>query len=399
MMRILPLFLLFILFTIVSCEKEKSLEDSDAQQAEGSLQSDATGECLPKTLQGAYIAGVSLNNANFIEVDVDVLSKGPYNISTDTTNGYYFTASGEFSSTGINTIKLVGKGKPLAEGPDIFIVSFDSTYCDIEVTVLPSTASGPASFTLQKTGTDCMDASINGDYTKGIALNSSNNVDIKVNVTTIGSYSISTTATNGMTFAKSGAFAATGVQTVTLTGSGTPVNAGAVAIPVTAGTSNCNFTIDVKATATNPPPPAGTYFWKLNNGTELYQGGIVPGQAKLETTTIQGFTFDAFIFEGSTNSPDTAIVLGIGDISGGIKANETYSSISAGTTNSAAIYFTYGGVDFSADPATAGSNVTVKVISHNTTTKVISGSFSGTLKSAAGESMIITNGQFNVNYQ
>jgi hypothetical protein len=69
------------------------------------------------------------------------------------------------------------------------------------------------------------------------------------------------------------------------------------------------------------------------------------------------------------------------------------------TTNSAAFYFTYGGVDFSADPATAGSNVTVKVISHNTTTKVISGSFSGTLKSAAGESMIITNGQFNVNYQ
>jgi hypothetical protein len=64
-----------------------------------------------------------------------------------------------------------------------------------------------------------MDASVSGDYTKGVVLNSTNKVTVKVNVTTIGSYSISTTATNGMTFSASGAFSTTGVQTVTLTGS------------------------------------------------------------------------------------------------------------------------------------------------------------------------------------
>jgi len=76
-------------------------------------------------------------------------------------------------------------------------------------------------------------------------LTASNKVTLQVNVTGIGSYSITTTAVNGITFTGSGSFTATGAQTVVLTGSGTPTATGLVTIPVTAGSSNCSFTLTV----------------------------------------------------------------------------------------------------------------------------------------------------------
>ena len=71
----------------------------------------------------------------------------------------------------------------------------------------------------------------------GTALGASNTVVLNVNITTAGSYNITTTAVNGMTFTWSGTLAL-GNQTITLTGSGTPTTAGANVIAVTAGSSN-----------------------------------------------------------------------------------------------------------------------------------------------------------------
>src|ERR671912_631751 len=123
----LSIALILVLVVAISCEKERSLENSKATNASsGSLQTSA-GECLPKLVEGAYVEGVALNTANSIEVDVDVDKAGAYFITTDTLNGYYFSASGEFTSTGINTVQLTGKGKPLGDGGDIFTVSHDST--------------------------------------------------------------------------------------------------------------------------------------------------------------------------------------------------------------------------------------------------------------------------------
>ncbi len=47
-----------VLFFLISCQKEKSLES--AATARGSLQADATGDCLPKTVAGNYLAGKAL---------------------------------------------------------------------------------------------------------------------------------------------------------------------------------------------------------------------------------------------------------------------------------------------------------------------------------------------------
>jgi uncharacterized protein (TIGR02145 family) len=62
---------------------------------------------------------------------------------------------------------------------------------------------------------------------------------ITATVTTVGTYSISTTA-NGVTFAGSGTFAGTGAQNIVLTASGTPTAAGSNTFTLNT-TPNCGF--------------------------------------------------------------------------------------------------------------------------------------------------------------
>jgi hypothetical protein len=397
MKHILSLSLLTLMIIGYSCKKEYSQEEGSGNKSEGSLLSEITGECLPKTVTGAYIAGTTLDASNYIEVDVDVTKEGSYTIITDTINGYYFTASGDFTNTGINTVKLFGKGKPLAEGSDFFMVSYDSTSCEVEIEVLPSSASGPASFTLETSGTDCMDAVVSGTYIKGTVLNSTNKVTIDVNVTAIGTYSITTTTVNGIKFSGVGAFTTIGAQTITLAGSGTPLNVETSDIPVTVGASSCSFSVDIEDGGTNPPPTNSSIFWKFTYGSQSYQGSIDPSSAQLTTIPIQGFTITSFTFSGSLSTADTAITIILGDIAGGINNNETYSVTASTSANNVGAALTYGGTIYEANPQISGSSFTLKITNHNSSTKTITGTFSGTLKSGS-QSLTITNGQFSVQY-
>ena len=247
-----------LLVFIISCQKELSLENP--APAQGSLQTESTGECLPKTVAGTYKTGSALGDTNFIEVEILVTTPGSYTVQTDLVNGYSFKGTGSITTSGIHNIKLKGTGTPIADGTEEFTVTFDSTTCIIPITVLPGSSSGgPAVFTLsQGTGGICMDASVSGSYVKNVALTSTNQVSIKLNVTTAGTYSISTNSVNGYSFSGSGTVGATGTQTVILTGSGTPTNEGTNTFTVTAGTSTCTFTVTVTPTGTNPPP--GDYF-------------------------------------------------------------------------------------------------------------------------------------------
>jgi hypothetical protein len=292
--------LIFSLFFINSCKKEKSLEGFGVP-AKGSLQSDTNGDCLPKTVSGVYEAGKGLTNAAFMKVDVNVTAVGTYTITTDTVNGYFFKGSGFFTATGVNTVQLSGIGIPITAGINNFTVTFDGTTCLIPVTVLPAGAGGPAVFTLQGAGGVCTTPIIAGSYILGTALNSSNTVKITANVTTIGTYSITTTVANGMTFSASSVFAATGPQTITLVGSGTPVAATATTVTVAAGSGgSCTFVINITSAAvfTFDCPSA------IDNGT--YEAGValtpantididvnvtVAGSYSITTTAVNGITF------------------------------------------------------------------------------------------------------------
>lgn len=259
-----------VLFFIVACQKETSFE-TGGNPADATLQSDISGDCLPKNVAGVYEAGTALNATNFIEVDMDVAGTGDYTVYTDTVNGVYFRVQGTFTAIGYQTLKLLGFGTPAIDGSFNFRVRFQDQECVIPVDFLPDGAGGPAVFTLTGTGSpaSCSGATPNGQYIIGSPLTSANTVPLTVNVTQIGTYSITTTAVNGMTFTKSGVFLTTGSQTVTLVGSGTPTGTpGAVTVPVTAGASTCNFTVTTVAGATYTFDCAGATV----NGT--YEEGV-----------------------------------------------------------------------------------------------------------------------------
>src|SRR5215510_4845938 len=111
------LLLLFLsgLVLMNGCQKEYSFENG-AGASEGTLQDDGSGDCLPKSVAGAYVAGTPLNATNYIEVQVDVTKAGNYTIYTDTVNGMYFRGVGVFSSTGLVTVQLKGYGSPTTPG-------------------------------------------------------------------------------------------------------------------------------------------------------------------------------------------------------------------------------------------------------------------------------------------
>ncbi|MEP6700972.1 MAG: hypothetical protein ABJA85_06640, partial [Bacteroidota bacterium] len=99
-------FLAIAVVLSIGCQKELSIEASNSP-ARGSLQDDVSGDCLPKTVNGAYIAGTALVPANnTIAVQINVTTTGSYLVYTDTVNGYFFRATGTFTTLGANTVTL-----------------------------------------------------------------------------------------------------------------------------------------------------------------------------------------------------------------------------------------------------------------------------------------------------
>ena len=371
----LPVLLAILSVISFSCQKEISGEIL-SKSSVGSLQKDGAGNCLPSAVSGTYKKDVVLDANNYVNISVKVDSTGSFNISTDVVNGYSFKATGNFSSAGVQTVKLTGSGKPLASGTNIFTVTYNGTVCQFSVTVTAPTG-GTSAYSI-----DCSSAVLSGTYENGTAMTSSNKVVLNVNVTAIGSWSLTTTAVNGITFSGFGNFTATGSQTITLTASGMPTASGTVNIAVNNGTSSCSFPLTITA--------AAVVDWKFTEGANTYQGTMTSSQLQAIGP------ISALSYSGS-NSTD-ALVFGLVDLSGGMNANETYSSTST-TGNSCGFVFSGATEMYSADNTTTSVNLVFKVTSHNTGTKTIQGTFSGTVLNSSNVVKTITNGQFKATYQ
>ncbi len=231
-----------------ACQKEFSYEIGGIST--GSLLDDGSGECLPKSIQGIYEVGTELSvNEHYIDVEVEVASTGAYRVYSDTANGIYFEAKGVFAATGRSTVRLAGYGIPLNAGIHHFIISYDTTACRVAVNVLPNGAADPAEFTLAGGPATCLDFDLQGSYIKGVAVSGNNKVDIKVNVTKIGTYNIATSTVNGISFTGTGVLTSTGDQIITLSAQGTPADIVATEIPITAGASQCSLPIAIVAGA------------------------------------------------------------------------------------------------------------------------------------------------------
>ncbi|NOX48770.1 MAG: hypothetical protein GXO89_17510 [Chlorobi bacterium] len=100
------------------------------------------------------------------------------------------------------------------------------------------------------TGGSCDNTGVFGDYKTGQVLSATEFVTIEVNVTAIGAYSITTNTVNGYSFSANGVYSSTGVQTVDLAGSGTPVAYQIDNFTVTASNSGgtCSFDVLINVT-------------------------------------------------------------------------------------------------------------------------------------------------------
>jgi len=180
--------------------------------------------CGDVTVFGTYVKGTPLNNSNYLSVMANVTKAGAYTFTVTTANGYGFNASGTFLNEGIQQISLIGQGSPIdASDPgDIISIIINGVETDIcnspVIRVLPSVST----YTM-----NCGNAVVNGVYQLGAPLSSSNTITLPViveDITTGGSWSISTNTVNGISFRGFGVFLTTGVQNVILYGTGTPTS-------------------------------------------------------------------------------------------------------------------------------------------------------------------------------
>ncbi|MBS1918776.1 MAG: hypothetical protein JST17_00830 [Bacteroidetes bacterium] len=374
---------LFVLGTLIlmnSCQKELSSE-INSSPSQGSLRDDGTGNCLPKTVKGAYIAGKALvPDSNTIQVTVNVTKTGSYTIYSDTINGYYFKGTGVFSALGVSQVTLKGNGNPVASGIDNFLVTYNSTSCSVPVSVLPA-GTGPSVFTLAGSPGSCTGAIVNGTYATGVALGVNNNVAITINVTSIGTYNITTTY-QGMTFSGSGAFTTTGIQMVTLNGSGTPTTAGVNNVPITAGSTSCSFQVTVSS------PAVGT----ISCGSAVIGGLYVASTAMVasDTVVLQVNVTTAGAYNISTNTVNGYSFSGSGAFSA--TGNQTVTLTGLGTPiTSGSNTFT---VSFGSSNCTF--NVTVKDIDYFPRTTNSNWSYESNNNSADSLLMYVIPNTFNV---
>ncbi|MBU3714147.1 MAG: hypothetical protein FGM46_04285 [Ferruginibacter sp.] len=241
--------LLFVGIFFISCQKELAHGDN----AIGILKVEPnTFICEQSEVIGKFKSDSTLGKDNALYVLIDVRSAGRYRITTDTINGYYFNSIGEFGNTGLNLVRLNGYGKPGQPGINTFKVSFEGTYCYVDVLVQGNNPSADASYTFGGNQSTCTGAMLNGTNQQGLAFGIENIVKLNVTVITPGAYNISTQpAVNGVVYKATGFF--TGNETtVTLTGSGTPIASGNFNFTVTGNGTSCTFPVVFEP----PPGPA-----------------------------------------------------------------------------------------------------------------------------------------------
>ena len=338
------------------------------------------GNCTGVVLAGTYMASIPTGASNTATVEVNVISIGSYSLSTTTANGVKFSASGNFTSTtNPQTVVLrANTATPPAQGPFDYIITGASTTCKFTVTYLP--APPPAMFTLSGAPGACTPATINGTYTAGTALTASNNVDIEVNVATTGAYTITTDLVNGMQFTKSGVFTTTGLQNVTLlaTAGSNPVAGGTSTLTPLAGSSSCTFDIVVAA------PSDLVYSFKI--GATTYSGpcsGFLFNNGGGETMNI----FDS----GTSNGIDMDLVNPVGPVN-------TIGFYSGTSTSGKYAQFAYNTTQFVSFPGTGLTTLNATITSINMTTRIVQGTFTGTVVNLSLNVFTITNGVFKADF-
>ncbi len=232
----------------VSCSFSVSVTGQQVPQNDGYTIAGAPNACSNIQVSGVFQTNQLLTGSNTVTVNVHVFSPVDFVIQTDTLDGISFYAAGHFDQTGDQTVTLTGSGTPLLRQDLQFNLSGNGAVCTFPLTVENSGDS--ASYSIAS-GVDHCVGQIGGIYTAGTALNASNTFTLTVYVSVAGIFSIATQPVNGVTFAYTGRFTRLGTNFVTLTGHGTPSNAGSFTVtpeiigPAPLGGASCAFIMNV----------------------------------------------------------------------------------------------------------------------------------------------------------
>lgn len=277
---------LMIFNTTENCYNYWNIDEKEWKNLCGNMgNAKFTFDCTNVSLKGTYVKGKEVDGTNYIAITlVNVTKAGAYLItaSSNPENGYSFVGEGTFTTTGVQTVKLYAQGTPIATKTDSFIISSSGSptqaVCTVPVAVNPDIAA----YAL-----NCSSITVNGNYVKGTPLTAANTITINVNVSSVGSYNISTSNVSGISFSASGVFTSVGTQQIILLGSGTPTVNTDIPVTITGNTISGNATCSTTIPMTLPAMTYaligndGTYSWTnvrqtaLTNGASFGPNGTV----------------------------------------------------------------------------------------------------------------------------
>jgi hypothetical protein len=336
------------------CQKEITPENSAAT---GTMVKDINNNCI-SSVSGSYIKNTALNASNYVDAQINISQLGLYSIATDTINGYYFKTSGEATSLGLNTVRLFANGTPLNIGINNFTINFNASFCSFSnnVTLGNTGGSTAAVFTFSNNGLSCSNATQTQNFFAQSITNSNNSITIFANVTVPGTYNLSSSSINGITFTGNGNLAVGSNQAIILVANGTPSNSGVFSYNFTNSTpqSSCGFDLTVQsvvATANfNFNCASVTFSGIYQVGTAMNNNNIITmpvtvtaGGSYTITGTANGVTFSKSGVLPSTPSQQTITIFASGTPTATATPNTTFILTSNGATCNVTIPFTVAG--------------------------------------------------------
>ncbi len=293
---------------IIGCKRELSYEGGTKTTfniAQGTLQ-DSAGNCWHIIVSGQYVKDSMLNAGNYLTVAVNITATGKFSIYTDTVNGCWFSDTGTVTNTGVQNFILRGDGTPTGIFSTGFVIHFGNSVCNF--TISPQAAI----YNFDAPAGSCPNIQVRGNYLTGATLHADDSVILPVRVTVPGTYTIQTATINGMAFAAKGTFINAGHVNVRLTGTGTPIQEGISAIPVTINSTGCSFPVNVVLDT--------TMYWQFTAEGINYFEFIRDSFPLISPVT----------FAGSTNQ-----LYSLGVVNFGINATDSYLNLGLGRINHA----------------------------------------------------------------
>ncbi len=193
----------------------------------------------------------------------------------------------------METGKLIRNGITFLLAACLFLVGCKKEVEDVQTST--NDAQSGSGLKANATG-KIMSGVVNGNYRTGLKLNLSNTVTLKINVYTIGYYTLISNTSNGITFSKSGSFAYKGLQDVILYGNGTPVATGTNSFSISMNTAfNFNLTaVDNIPIVQSSCSNSYTYYQVANHKTQKVWLDRNLGASQVATSAIDFHAYGSF---------------------------------------------------------------------------------------------------------